>query len=243
MAQAERDRPDLSIIFGTYNRLDVLKQCIEHARASAYPLIVEFVIADGGSTDGTLEYLRNEPDVTLIEQGGLFGACQAFTECCQQARAEYVAHLNDDALCMGNCLVVACKFLDNHPDVGQAALAFRDVDAEDRRYRTGMILDRHYANFGVVRRWLGEYVGWFSGGYLTYSCDQEFSFKIWEQGYKVAYLGGCRIEHLRVCDKLRDTWAHDHGEPTAFLARWKERVGSFPTEPIITREKAGQIAS
>jgi len=228
-------QPDLSVIFGTYNRLKALKRTLDHARASARPLAVEFVIADGGSTDGTLEFLREQPDVTLIEQGGLFGACQAMNECCRLVRADRVCNLNDDALCMGDCLYRACEYLDNNPDVGQVALAFRDVDRPDRdeRYRTGMILDRYYANFGITRRWLGDYVGWFGQGYLTYQCDQELSFLIWEQGYQVVFLGGCRVEHLRIQDKLRQTWQDDHGEPVRFLNRWRDKVANFPIEPII----------
>lgn len=206
------------------------------ARSSAHPLKVEFIIADGGSTDGTLEYLRRQPDVILIEQGGLYGACQAMNECCRLPSAEFVCHLNDDALCMGDCLYQAHKYLVEHHNVGQVALAFRDVGASDPRYRTGMILDRYYANFGITRRWLGDYVQWFSGGYLTYSCDQELSFKIWELGYEVVFLGGCRVEHLRVQDKLRETWKDDHGEPTKFLNRWRDKTKHFPCSPTV-REK------
>lgn len=237
MAESQRDRADLSVIFGTYNRLPYLRETIKLVRASAQPLTVEFVIADGGSTDGTIDYLKSEPDVTLIQQGGLFGACQAMTECCGLARADYVVHLNDDAYCMGDCLYQAHKFLTENAEVGQVALAWRDTDSEDKRYRTGMILDHYYANFGVVRRWLGNHVGWFSGGYLTYSCDQELSFKIWQLGYQVVFLGGCRIEHQRVQDKLRETWAHDHGEPTKFLAKWQGKVKDFPMSPVVTEKE------
>jgi len=244
MAGSERNRPDLSIIFGTYNRLNALRDTLEFARRSAYPLSVEFIIADGGSTDGSIEFLRNEPDVILIEQGGLFGACQAMNECAKLARADFVCNLNDDALCMDDCLSKACEYLRNHPDVGQVALAFRDVDKvnRDKRYRTGMILDRYYANFGIIRKWLGDYVGWFGQGYLTYQCDQELSFQVWNQGYEVVFLGGCRVNHLRIQDKLRETWKHDHAEPKLFLSRWKDKVKNFPTSPVIW-EKDVQSAS
>jgi GT2 family glycosyltransferase len=231
-------RPDLSIIFGTYNRFDALKQTVEMARASARPLAVEFVIADGGSTDHTKEYLRQQRDVTLIEQHELLGACNAFNACADKVRAPVTAHLNDDALCLGDCLYQAHRYLTHHPEVGQVALGWRDADSKDPRYKTGRILDRYYANFGVVRTWLGHHVGWFSGPYKTYECDQEFSFKIWEQGYQVVLLGGCRLLHLRVRDELRAKWRHDHGEPVTFLGRWRDKVRHFPDAPVITEEEA-----
>ena len=225
-------RPYLSVVFGTYNRLWVLKEAVRRARSSAKPFQLEFVIADGGSTDGTREWLQEQPDVVLLENS-LEGACQALNACCRVARGRFVAHLNDDALCVGECLYRACQYLEMHREVGQAALAWRDRGAPDQRWHTGIILDRYYANFGVTRRWLGERVGWFGDGYLTYSCDQELSFRIWETGYQVAFLGGCQVEHLRVQDELRKRWAHDHGKPTRFLTRWRKRVGSFPDKPRI----------
>ena len=227
----------LSIIFGTFNRLRYLRETIDQCWGSSHPLSIEFIIADGGSTDGTIGWLRDEPDITLIEQHELLGACQALNACCELVSAPYVCHLNDDALPMGDCLYQAYRYLVNNDDVGQVALAFRDINAEDSRYHTGRILNKYYANFGITRRWLGNYVGWFSGGYLTYSCDQELSFKIQEQGYQVVYLGGCKVNHYRVQDVIREKWRSDHGEPVKFLSRWKGKVSSFPKNPIITEEQ------
>lgn len=64
---------DLSIVFGTYNRLQYLRDTVAFARASAAPLSVEFVVADGGSTDGTVQWLKAQSDVVYIEHG-LHGA-------------------------------------------------------------------------------------------------------------------------------------------------------------------------
>lgn len=134
---------------------------------------------------------------------------------------------------MGHCLRDAYAYIVAHPEVGQVALAWRDKDARDGRYKTGRILERYYANFGITRKWLGDHVGWFGGEYLTYSCDQEMSFRIQELGYQVVLLGGCKVEHLRIQDELREMWSHDHGKPVKFLAKWAGRVKHFPGRPTI----------
>ena len=74
---------DVSIVSGTFNRLPYLKRMIESGRKAMRPaghvhafegVTWEFVIVDGGSTDGTLDWLRSQADVRVIEHGRLLGA-------------------------------------------------------------------------------------------------------------------------------------------------------------------------
>ena len=59
----------ISIVTGTLNRLELLKKVIENTVGSSN--LIELVLVDGGSTDGTIEYLRslNHPQIKLIEVG------------------------------------------------------------------------------------------------------------------------------------------------------------------------------
>ena len=64
----------LSIVTGTYNRLDFLRAMIDSARSQLPPSIAyEFVVVDGGSKDGTQAWCKAQSDVRLIEQGGYLG--------------------------------------------------------------------------------------------------------------------------------------------------------------------------
>ena len=42
--------PTVSVVSGTYNRLDLLQRMVDSARSSAGPLPLELVLVDGGST-------------------------------------------------------------------------------------------------------------------------------------------------------------------------------------------------
>jgi GT2 family glycosyltransferase len=56
----------------------------------------EVVLVDGGSTDGTIEWAKAQPDVKLIEDGKLVGAISAFTRGAFAASGKYVLLANDD---------------------------------------------------------------------------------------------------------------------------------------------------
>lgn len=53
--------PTLSIVIATYNCADTLQACLDSIHAQSWPGI-EIVVADGGSTDGTVELIRANAD-------------------------------------------------------------------------------------------------------------------------------------------------------------------------------------
>ena len=52
----------LSIVLGTYNRFAHLKECVESVRKYV-TRTYEIVIADGGSTDGSREWMVDQEDI------------------------------------------------------------------------------------------------------------------------------------------------------------------------------------
>jgi GT2 family glycosyltransferase len=126
----------VSAVTGTYNRLSHLKRLVASVRSSISPYPYEIVLVDGGSTDGTIEWCKSQPDVTLIEQGELLGAIKAFNAGCKAATGRYVAILNDDIEIKGKTLSTAYEYLEKYPQVGQVAFE-NDIrgKADPRRTR------------------------------------------------------------------------------------------------------------
>jgi glycosyltransferase involved in cell wall biosynthesis len=58
----------VSIVLGTYNRLSFLKATIASVRASQIDIPYEIIVVDGGSQDGTLDWLTEQRDIVSIVQ-------------------------------------------------------------------------------------------------------------------------------------------------------------------------------
>ena len=58
----------ISIILGSYNRKRFLKTTIDSIRKNNIKREYEIIVIDGGSTDGSLEYLVKQKDIITILQ-------------------------------------------------------------------------------------------------------------------------------------------------------------------------------
>lgn len=67
----------LSVVVGTYNRLPLLQKCLD-ALYKGIHIDHEIFVIDGGSIDGTLEYLEKHAGVYLVKNEGLIGQAKKF---------------------------------------------------------------------------------------------------------------------------------------------------------------------
>lgn len=217
-------KPLLSIVTGTYQRLDYLRAMMLSVRQqlpAGFPF--EFVIVDGGSTDGTEAWCKQQTDVTFIQQGKLLGAIRAFDAGCEAARGEFVLIANDDVLVHHGSIVNALLHLYRTPTCG--AVAFMDnrrapgydTDAfkvqHIRGVRNGTPVDVIYAQVGLFRKSLGDRAGWWGshdpnmGEAHTYGGDAYLSARLWELGYTVDAVEGVQVTDRVAPDALRQ---HNH---------------------------------
>lgn len=226
----------LSIVSGTYNRLPLLRQMIDSARRYLhFGLSHEFIIVDGGSTDGTQAWCRAQPDVRLIEHGGLLGAIRAFTDGAVAARGQLVLLANDDVIFEDYSILGAMAYLQEHPSCG--AVAFADdrpavskPDGYQVQTMTALSLEGQpisvpYAQVGLYRRWLGDLCGWW-GAYdtafqsHTYGGDNYLTARILEYGYTVDAVQGIRVKDLVAADHLREHNTRQDSGPSGYYARF-----------------------
>jgi len=199
---------DLSVVLGTYNRLSWLTLCLESIRESVRDLRYEIIIVDGGSTDGTLEFLQKQSDVILIRHTSLLGPGKAYNDGFAKAQGRYVAHLNDDLTLRDDALWMACHVLDEDSGIGQVVIPHWNPGSPGPAVATCLIgqPQRRWimACFGVTRRELGEAAGWFDGFY-HFCGDNHLSMSVWARGYKVVPLQGRWVVHGRAPNALRGT--------------------------------------
>lgn len=225
----------LSIISGTYNRLAFLQDMIASARASLPPNFVpgvdyEIVLADGGSTDGTIEWCETEPGVKLVKQGELLGAIKAFNAAGAAASGDYLLVANDDVTFEGYSIAKGLSFIMDNPDTG-AVCFYQDRSGKDWHvenmgvWRRGEQVYVPYVQVGLIPRWLWDKCGgWGDWGGHTYGGDNYISGRIYESGYKVVALEGCRIHDKTPPDSLREI---NHKPDNLKVSFWEKFPNSF----------------
>jgi len=94
-ADAEKDM--VSIVIPVFNGLKFTKLCLDSIRRNTiHPY--EIIVVDNGSTDGTREYLQNQPGIKLIENSVNRGFPAACNQGIKVSQTPYVLLLNNDVL-------------------------------------------------------------------------------------------------------------------------------------------------
>jgi hypothetical protein len=239
--------PDLSVIFGTYNRIWHLTRCIASLRQTMGGLSYELVVCDAGSTDGSREWLAAQPDVVLLGERVREGAVKAFNKGFHVSRGHAVAYWNDDVVAVDKDAMARAVSALYEPGVGQVACPFNVRD------NTNMSLEhvhgKPFANLGIVTRTLAEAIIEITGGlwspcYHTYGADTELSCWVHKLGLRVLRPEGSRWSDLRVNDGLRSLNNQNaKADNQLFWRRWKDEDMLRPDgpDPNVTRAELARF--
>ena len=234
----------ISIVVPTFNRLDRLKRCIEKITQNV-SLPNEVIVVDGGSTDGTREWLGQQRDLRVILEPQRVGAVKAFDKGFRAATGHYVMWLNDDAFPLPGSVEAAVAMIERDDcfDVGMVAFYHNwqsdrnildQVEHGSETYSLCHVRGYPYANFGLLRRSLLEKVGFADERFYFLGFDPDLSLKVQlEEGLKIL---GCRqalIRHDEHHDdrKLADLPAGQEDNAKLF-AKWNlPAPGCYP-DPV-----------
>lgn len=90
--------PVCSICIANYNGMKVIDNCIRSVMAQDFEQVVEIIVHDDASTDGSADYIREHyPDVVLIVSETNVGFCISNNRMAKVARGRYILLLNNDA--------------------------------------------------------------------------------------------------------------------------------------------------
>lgn len=120
------ETPKISIITVGMNHLNYLKDLLPSVYNNITPPIsqnvadwVEMIYVDNCSTDGSIEFIRqNYPQVTIIQNQEALGFGENNNKGVFAAHGEYIAVINPDIIIKGDALCQMLTFAQNHPEVG-----------------------------------------------------------------------------------------------------------------------------
>lgn len=212
--------PQVSIVVATYQRLGHLTRCLTRTRA-ALSVPYEFVVVDGGSRDGTPEWLAAQPDVRYYTERERSGCCRAYNIGLRMARGGLVMWLNDDSYALPGAVDAAARLLDSPAGAGIGQVAFyhthqqpwneiHGCDVQGVHYGVLHVRGHPYANFGMQRRTLLERLGYLDAGYYFCAWDPDLSLKVRnEAGLDVVAAPGALVFHEELLDERKQ---QDGGE-------------------------------
>jgi glycosyltransferase involved in cell wall biosynthesis len=165
----------VSVVFGSYNRSEFIKLTVDSIRIELndfdYPY--EIIVIDGGSSDGTLNWLIEQKDILTIIQHNRgswngqpikrrsWGYFMNLGFKC--AKGKYICMLSDDCLvvpgAIKNGYALFEEKMNKEEKVGAIAFYFRNYPVDDFYY-VGLTFGKIFVNHGMFYKKGLEEVGY-----------------------------------------------------------------------------------
>lgn len=186
----------ISIVTGTLDRLHLLPNLIKNTILSNDNL--ELILVDGGSTDGTIEYLNSldYPNLTLIEVGGRSPYSHYMNLGIMNSKYDYICQWNDDVILVNkwdeviNELDDSDFYLFNWKDGSNNQISSQ-YWLEGNTHANGWFLCDDSANngeivmnYGIYHKKIFREIGLYNPDYKYYCCDGDMSYRAHKFGYK-----------------------------------------------------------
>jgi glycosyltransferase involved in cell wall biosynthesis len=202
--------PTISVVTPSFNRKRYLAEAMQSVLGQGYPG-AEYVVVDGGSTDGSVELIAEREDELawwVSEADG--GPWEAINKGFAHTTGDVMCWLGSDDMLMPWSLSVVGELFGTFPEIEWLTTLYQVVlDAEGRAVRC-----RYQAGYGRPAFMRGENLpgaGWYAKGWI----QQESTFwrrGLWERA------GGRLDESIRLAADF-DLWAR-------FFASGAELYGS-----------------
>ena len=250
-----------SILIPTWNNLAYLKLGLDSLRShSHFPH--QFIVAVNEGTDGSLDWIREQPDIDYIHAPYNLGICCALNACRKLIRTEYVVYANDDMYFLPGWDLILKEEIDKigHKNFmlsatmieprgrGDGCRVLADYGSDPACFREKELLEDHHslkrADWSgstwppnIVHIDLWDLVGGlsleFSPGMYS---DPDFSKKLWKVGVRTFIGKGESLVYHFAC-KTTGRIKKNDGRKT-FLMKWGFSSKIFTTKYL----KRGQPA-
>jgi glycosyltransferase involved in cell wall biosynthesis len=161
-AEGVMTAPKVSVCIITYNHAKYVRECLDSVLAQRTDFPFEIVIGDDCSPDGTgaiiAEYAQRHPDIIrpLLHDPHVGGAMN-YMLVYQEARGEFIAHLDGDDLMLPGRLQKQHDFLVAHPECSFVGHKLY-ILSEDGRRREGVTPAGDQPETSTVERLVTEHL-------------------------------------------------------------------------------------
>jgi glycosyltransferase involved in cell wall biosynthesis len=136
LVKGNRDQltlPVVSVIMAVHNGERYLNQAISSILNQTFT-DYEFIIINDGSTDNTLEMLRefNDDRIIIIDQKNI-GLTKSLNKCIRISRGKYIARMDDSDICPPERLLKEYEYLENNPEYALVGTSSNIIDTNGHK--------------------------------------------------------------------------------------------------------------
>ena len=213
--------PSVSVIVVNWNRRDLLRACLLSLQQQTFQDF-ELIVVDNGSTDGSLDLLREAPldRMKTIANPENRGFCAANNQGIEAADGQFIGLLNNDAEAEPRWLQHLLAAIESAPGVGMAAskiLTWEDrtvidkaghliyPDGQNRGRGTGELDRGQYDQLeeaawpdgcaALYRRSMLKQIGGFDEDFFAYADDAELGLRAQIAGWRCLYVPKAVVYH------------------------------------------------
>lgn len=207
-----------SIVILTYNKLDYTKLCIDSIRTYTKAGSYEIIIVDNASTDGTVEWLKSQPDIRCILNTENLGFPKGCNQGMEIAKGTEILLLNNDTIVTKDWLTNLKKALYSDEKIGavgpvtNCSVNYQDIEVGYKNVDEMQMFAANY-NHTNARQWeekvkiigfcilfkrsvldcIGFLDEQFSPGNYE---DDDYCFRMITAGYKILLCNDTFIHHF-----------------------------------------------
>ena len=208
------------VVIPNWNGRHLLARCLGALAAQTYQAFA-VVIADNGSTDGSVEYVSAHfPDVFVIANAENRGFAMATNQGIRALESRYVATLNNDTEVDPVWLASLIAAMESAPDVGMVASKMLFADRPQMINSAGIAIDRvgiawdwrggepddpderapveifgPCAGAALYRRAMLDEIGLFDEDFFAYMEDVDLAWRARVAGWRCLYAPQARVLH------------------------------------------------
>jgi hypothetical protein len=228
MKTASPKTPLVSIVIVNWNGIEDTKLCLEHTARQSYPH-TEIVVVDNGSSDGSLDYLRAQKGIKLVENPENLGFTGGHIAGYNASEGEYILLLNNDAVMDKDYVKNAVATMQTDKNIGALGGRAYLWDEENKLFDTtndfysyqninpitaegifarsdqgtAQEVNNVSGSCVMVRRSVIDRVGYLHNPFFAYFEESDLFARMKRAGYRVVYQPDLAIWHANAKSSSR----------------------------------------